>query len=219
MSFVDSRFHINTNPITEHKIPSVGHVVKNVLLGDEDEAKLESSLRQLYIKQKEKPDVECMFWNTDGSLDKACIQAYNSLTDHLTILSREWISYLRNVNSDVKHVTLKTKEYLNRAMLVHRTYRSQNPDLVDRELREEKYMLSKALNDEISRIRNIPVPSCERSAELSAICKTFKQRFADSCELGVDERTRCKQTFENAMKVSEQRICSEFVESIADLLE
>ena len=197
----------------------MGHIVRNAILGDEDEKKVESSLKQLYIKQ-DKPNVECMFWHVEGSLDKECVQVCTALTDHLTDLSREWVAYLRNIHSEVRHVTLKTEEQLNRAAVVHKKYRTQNPDVVDREFREEKYILSTALNDELSRIRDLPLPSCVRSNELVALCKTLKQRFADSCELSrTDELMRCKQTFEYSLRTSEQLICNEFIESITDLLD
>ena len=135
----------------------MGHIVRNAILGDEDETKVESSLKNLYIKQK-KVDVECMFWHSDGSLDKECMQVCTALTDHLTTLSREWVAYLRNIHSDVRHITLQTEEQLNRVTLIHKKYRAQNPVVVDRELREEKYMLSKVLNAEVSRIRDLPFP-------------------------------------------------------------
>ena len=67
-----------------------------------------------------------MFWHVEGSLDKECVQVCTALTDHLTDLSREWIAYLRNLHSEVRYVTLKTEEQLNRAAVAEKVQNTES---------------------------------------------------------------------------------------------
>lgn len=221
MSFVDTRFHINTSPLAEHKIASIGCVIRHVLFEDDSKDRAVNALKQLTaLRSAPSSNVEALFWHESGELDRECAHVCTNMNDHLKELSRRWVAHLHDVHSEVRALTKRTQMRLEQARMVHTKYRSQNPHVVDKELREELYMLNQGLVEEISVLRARPLPSNERSDELNTACRDVKRKFAESHgRISTPDIIRCKETFDNAIRAIESNVCSEFVESVMELLE
>lgn len=220
MSFVDTRFHVNTTPISEHNIKSVCRIIKDVILNDECEEKAINALQTITKKRKvSELNVEHLFWDDGCELDKECAQVCINMNDHLRRISQDWCLYLIEIKSEVRNMTNALNTKLNQAKCVRDKYRPQNPFIVDHEFREEVNNLNNELNQNLKKIREKPVPNDERPLELQEACKELKKKFSNSYgKLSTNEIVRCKKTFEDALSKLEEDVCKEFVENILQIL-
>lgn len=214
--YVDTRLHLQTTPLVEHRLPVLGRTLRDLVLDEIEPSKATEALRDFRMSDAVE---EAADWK-EGELDRDCAQVCTLLDDHLQALAHAWVTYLQAAYSDVQRATQYARRQATNARVIRAQYRKRNPQVVDQELRQELERLRIRLEKQIDAIRERPPPDGRRSFDLEEACASLKRKFVEGYgHVPTRDLVRCRTTFESCVRRIELAVSKRFLAAITQILE
>lgn len=174
--FVDTRLYISVRPTLEYELPSTSIVIRRYLLGDASLKEAYGALERCVAVSKEELNedeevVEVLRANEDvnddvAELRRLCMRVCSDMHDYLYHMHTDWFTHLNHLSHVVRKVTRQLTTDVDDAQRIHALYHTQNPCLIDRELRNEVLRIERELTENIDTLHNIEPPTSSRPAPL-----------------------------------------------------
>lgn len=213
MSFVDTRLHVAVRPTLEYLLPEVGRTMKRCLLGDVSTKEALPMLECCVFPEEahERPNEE----EPDeafASLRRSMSDTLSHTHDYLSHVSSVWKEALTTIRSHTSRITDTFEEERRTAVRVRDRYRSQNPDVVDREFAAEIDRIRASLNESLQRIRDEEEPCPCRPDDFVESCHSLRDTFAHSYgSCSTKHLLRLKDEFEAELVRLQRGISDDFV--------
>ena len=184
--FVDSRFHVAVRPAAEYRIPELGRLALEALLGDGPAERAAAALAT--EEAAAAAAARCDGVEGDAaaaaddpaltSLREACARVSALLVEHLQGASSAWRAHLAHARGAVRVETARLAREVREAERVRALYLACDAAVVEREYRAEMARLSARLEVALDAIRARPTPPSARPAELRAAADALRDVFA-----------------------------------------
>lgn len=214
-----TKVHINTCAPLEYRIPEIGRVVKDVILGRVPKKDAAHCIRCCFDKLGDHSVLETGAGRKSEdrceTLHKCSCNVCSLFEAYLQDISTEWKVHLRNISSSARMEACRLRGELATTAAAHRNETCRTA--IDRELQVEANRLREELESFIASARLRGEPRSLRPIDLEENCLRLKNAFAHS---NLPERTLlcAKYKFEKKMLFLQKRIAKDFVDAVQSLL-